>query len=392
MASFKKYKTKTKGTLWMFKIDTGVDPKTGKRTNTTRRGFASKSEAKLAADELEVHLQDGTLINESKNILISTFLEDWVEIYKRKTVRNNTYKQHKNNIKNHLVPNLGFEKVTKLTNAQYQNFINEMISKRSKRTVEIIHTTMLSAMYKAVELEVIKKNPCSKITIPDPNINKLKSPDTLKYLTKKEVFDFLNAAFVDNWKYYIFFKTLIETGLRKGEALALQRDDVNIDEKRIIVNKTLVYDEMKYENIFSPPKTNASNRKILITENLSRELKSHIVKQKEDELQLDQVDRNDFGLVFNRGDGLPFAKSTLQRAFKRICKNAGIDKNITIHGLRHTHAVLMLESGASMKEVQERLGHASIEVTADIYAHITEFIEVRSIDNYAAYMNYPQIN
>ncbi|WP_083656992.1 tyrosine-type recombinase/integrase [Paenibacillus sp. FSL R5-0766] len=67
-----------------------------------------------------------------------------------------------------------------------------------------------------------------------------------------------------------------------------------------------------------------------------------------------------------------------------------MDKDITIHGLRHTHAVMMLESGASMKEVQERLGHASIEVTSDIYAHITEVIEARSIDKYSSYMDYPE--
>ncbi len=69
-------------------------------------------------------------------------------------------------------------------------------------------------------------------------------------------------------------------------------------------------------------------------------------------------------------------------------KKAGIDKEITIHGLRHSHAVMMLESGASMKEVQEKLGHASIDVTSDIYAHITEVIEARSIEKYSSYMEY----
>ncbi|ETT32656.1 DNA integration/recombination/inversion protein [Paenibacillus sp. FSL R5-192] len=390
MASYIKYKTKKKGTLWMFKIDTGVDPKTGKRINTTRRGFNSKTEAKLAAEELEIQIESGNLANQSKDILIKDFLMDWLEIYKRNTVRENTFKQHKYGVEKYLVPNLGFIKVSKLTNAQYQTFVNGLITHLSKRTVEIIHTTMQSAMYKALDLEIIKKNPCSKIIIPDPNLNKLNTSDPANFLTKQEVFVFLSAALKDNPKYYYFFKTLIETGLRKGEALSLQRDDIDTVERRISINKTIVYNQFDIEKLFAPPKTAASKRSIMITESLAKELNEQILIQKEFEKQIGITEETSLKLVFNRGDGRPFAKSTLQRALKRICKNAGIDKDITVHGLRHTHAVMMLESGASMKEVQERLGHASIEVTSDIYAHITEVIEVRSIDKYSSYMDYPE--
>ncbi|MFF5400257.1 tyrosine-type recombinase/integrase [Peribacillus butanolivorans] len=72
-------------------------------------------------------------------------------------------------------------------------------------------------------------------------------------------------------------------------------------------------------------------------------------------------------LVFERRNSLPYSISTLHRAFIRICMKAGITKHITIHGLRHTYAVLLLESGASLKDVQERLGHKSIQKTADIW-------------------------
>ncbi|MGG3498203.1 tyrosine-type recombinase/integrase [Peribacillus simplex] len=94
-------------------------------------------------------------------------------------------------------------------------------------------------------------------------------------------------------------------------------------------------------------------------------------------------------LVFERGNGLPYSKSTLHRAFNRICRKAGITKHITIHGLRHTHAVLLLESGASLKDVQERLGHKS---TADVYAHVSKKLEEKSVDGYSNYMDYAQLN
>ncbi|PZT51981.1 tyrosine-type recombinase/integrase [Paenibacillus silvae] len=392
MASYIKYKTKKKGTLWMFKIDTGVDPKTGKRVNTTRRGFSSKTEAKLAAEELEIQIESGNLANQSKDILIKDFLVDWLEIYKRNNVKENTFKQHKYGVDKYLVPNLGFVKVSKLTNAQYQTFVNGLITHLSKRTAEIIHTSMLSAMNKAVELEIIKKNPCSKIIIPDPNINKINTSEPIKFLTKDEVFRFLSDALENDQKYYLYFKTLIDTGLRKGEALALQRSDIDIKERRIFINKTIVYNQTRIDKIFASPKTPTSKRSIMITENLAKELNEQIIAHEDFEKQIGVSDDENIKLIFHRGDGRPFAKSTLQRAFKRICKRAGIDKEITVHGLRHTHAVMMLESGADMKEVQEKLGHASIEVTSDIYAHITEVIEVRSIDKYASYMEYPKIN
>ncbi|MED3687322.1 site-specific integrase [Peribacillus butanolivorans] len=97
-------------------------------------------------------------------------------------------------------------------------------------------------------------------------------------------------------------------------------------------------------------------------------------------------------LVFERGNGLPYSKSTLHRAFIRICRKAGITKHITIHGLRHTHAVLLLESGASLKDVQERLGHKSIQTTADVYAHMSKELEEKSVDGYSKYMDYDQLN
>ncbi|MFE3977188.1 MULTISPECIES: tyrosine-type recombinase/integrase [unclassified Peribacillus] len=90
-------------------------------------------------------------------------------------------------------------------------------------------------------------------------------------------------------------------------------------------------------------------------------------------------------LVFERGNGLPYSKSTLHRAFNRICRKAGITKHITIHGLRHTHAVLQLEAGADMKYVQKRLGHGSVAITSDVYAHISKKLEKKNMDKFEEY-------
>lgn len=105
----------------------------------------------------------------------------------------------------------------------------------------------------------------------------------------------------------------------------------------------------------------------------------------ENKIVFNEVYHHELDLVFCREDGNFLPKSTLFNAFGRILKKAGIEK-LPIHGLRHTHAVLLLESGADMKFIQERLGHKNISITSDIYSHISEKLETKSVDNYEEYM------
>lgn len=95
--------------------------------------------------------------------------------------------------------------------------------------------------------------------------------------------------------------------------------------------------------------------------------------------------RHDLNLVLCRNDGRPMPKSTLFNAFKRILKRASLDEVLRIHSLRHTYAVLMLEAGADIKFVQEQLGHGSVQITSDVYAHISKKLEKRNIDRYEEY-------
>lgn len=277
-----------------------------------------------------------------KNMLLHEFLVDWLETYKKKSVKANTFKLHYKNVHKNIIPLIGHLKLKDLNFVKYQKFINKIgESDYKKRTIEIIHVTMSNAMSRAATLELIPKNPCKGVVIPDKDLNKLKTEEKLDYLSKDDVVKFLTAASQDDWKYYILFKVLIDTGLRKGEALALQWNDIAFDVKKIKIYKTFVYDQKEIDKMFSPPKTESSLRSIRIDNALINLLIKHQIKQKESKLKLGEHFHSESNLIFERGDGLPFAKSTLQRAFTRICKKAGITKHITIHGLRHTHAVLM---------------------------------------------------
>ncbi|UOK56116.1 tyrosine-type recombinase/integrase [Bacillus sp. OVS6] len=112
----------------------------------------------------------------------------------------------------------------------------------------------------------------------------------------------------------------------------------------------------------------------------------NLKKQNEDKIALGPLYQHDLNLVFCRTDGSPLPKSSLFNAFNRILKRSGIDQ-LPIHSLRHTHAVLLLESGADMKYVQARLGHGSIQITSDVYAHVSKKIDQSSMEKYESYMN-----
>ncbi|OES45468.1 integrase [Domibacillus iocasae] len=173
----------------------------------------------------------------------------------------------------------------------------------------------------------------------------------------------------------------METGLRKGEAAALQWPDVDFDQRVLHISKTLDFKEKTKEKLFGDTKNYNSRRSITISQLLVQSLQSHIQYQNQNKLILNDEYHHDLNLVLYRDDGNFIPSSSLFNAFSRVLKR--IDHPpLPIHSLRHTHAVLQLESGADMKYVQERLGHGSIQITSDIYMYISKKLEQKQMDRF----------
>lgn len=263
----------------------------------------------------------------------------------------------------------------------YQKFINHLSEQGySKRTVEIIHTTMNNAMEKAVTLNKIEKNPCVGVTIK----GNLKEQE-LKFIESKDINLFLQTAYQYGYIYWLFFKVLIETGMRKGEAAALQWTDVDLKEGTISITKSLDFQAKNGESIFGDTQTYNSKRTITISQSLINDLHFHKKWQNQNKLMINELYKHDLNLVLCREDGNYIPKSTLFNAFSRILKRANLP-SLPIHSLRHTHAVLLLEAGADMKYIQECLGHGSIQITADVYAHISKKIERDTLTKFEEHM------
>lgn len=267
----------------------------------------------------------------------------------------------------------------------YQKFLNYLSEQDySTRTIEIIHTTFSNAMEIAVyPLKKIDENPCKRAVIPKKAIQKKKA---LQYMKSDDIAHFLKIARQDNYMYWIYFKTLIETGMRKGEAASLQTKDIDLENGLIFINKTLDFQAKEGESMFGDTKTFDSERIVTMGDSLKDALTDHLEYLKEQRSVYDDIYKHELDLVFCRNNGDILPKSTLHNAFNRINKKAGLE-NLPIHALRHTHAVILLESGASMKFVQERLGHKNISITSDVYSHISSKIEKTSMDGFNNYIN-----
>ena len=380
MATFHKYKKKgTNKDFWEYRIYY-QDPITRKTREKSKKGFASKPEAKLAAEDMERMLREGI---ELSPISLKEFLYTWLNEYKKDAIRESTFENKEQNIRLHIIPYFKNVQLKDVKPIMYQKFLNHLANQGySKSLIEINHWIMYEAFEKAIVLGKVEKNPCKGAIIK----GKVKEKE-LKFIDSSDISRFLEEAYKYDYIYWLFFKALIDTGMRKGEAAALQWTDIDLKERTININKSFDFQKASKDKnkMFGDTKTYNSRRIIKMSQSLANDLLFHKKYQNQNKLALKDSYLHELNLVFCRNDGNYLPKSTLFNAFSRILKKAGIH-SLPIHSLRHTHAVLQLEAGVDMKTLQERLGHGSYQVTADVYSHVSKKLELQSMEKYEEYM------
>ena len=294
---------------------------------------------------------------EEKSELFYIYFEKWIRIYKEGAIRNVTMRKYEITLLwlKKLVPEL---KLSQLNRISYQQLLNDYAEFHERQTTMDFHHQIKAAVLDAVDEGLIDRDPTRKAIIKgrSPRIKKI------KYLNQFELHTLLvNLKLTSeiNWDWLILI--IAKTGMRFSEALALTPKDFDFSHQSLIVDKTWDY---KGDGGFLPTKNKSSVRKIQLDWQTIIKFSEIIKGLPEDK----PIFVN--GRVFN---------STVNGVLERYCKKLGIPV-ISIHGLRHTHASLLLFAGVSIASVARRLGHASMTTTQKTYIHIIQEMENRDID------------
>ena len=293
----------------------------------------------------------------TKHELFHEYYDRWIHIYKEGAIRNVTMEKYKMTqlwLKR-LIPTL---EICQLTRTTYQQLLNDYAEVHEKQTTMDFHHQLKAAILDAIDEGWIKRDPTRKAIIKGKHARNKKQKFLNQFEVHKLLSDLTLSSTLD-WDWLIYL--IAKTGMRFSEALGLTPKDFDFMHQTISINKTWDY---KNNTGFLPTKNFTSNRKIQIDWQT-------VIKFTE---LLRGLPENEpifvHGKVWN---------STPNKRLERHCKHCGIPI-ITIHGLRHTHASLLLFSGVSIASVARRLGHASMTTTQKTYLHIIAELENKDID------------
>ena len=358
------------GNSWGFTITLGVDPH-GKRIQKRYGKFKTRKEAEKACNETIYQIEHGTFVN-PENITLGEYLSDWLKTYCEPRLTPCTYESYKNNVENHIIPALGKIPLQKLQPVQVQKFINNQSKNGqlsgegglSPGSIRHIFAVLRKSLNHAVKMQYLSRNVCQCVELP-----KMKQNEA-KFLNKNQVATMLEAFKGSD----IYLPTLLAVGLglRRGELLGLQWQDFDFEKGLVGIRRTLLA-KRKEGQLFSECKTEKSNRVLAVPENIISVLKQAQKKQLENKLFFGQG-YQDHGLVCCNPDGSPVSPSAFDHRFTKALEANGLE-HIRVHDLRHTNASLMLSQGVPMKVASERLGHATIVITMDLYSHIDEELQ-----------------
>lgn len=293
----------------------------------------------------------------NKDDLFCDYYEKWIKIYKEGAIRKVTLDKYKMTLRwlRKLIPDL---KIKDLTRISYQELLNEYALEHERQTTMDFHHQLKGSILDAVDEGLLDRDPTRKAIIK----GKTPSVKKVKYINQFELHTLLDTLELKNeisWEWMILL--IAKTGLRFLEALALTPADFNFSRQSISVSKTWDY---KGEGGFLPTKNQSSIRKVQIDWQTVIQF-SQLIK----DLPADQP-------IFVKGK---VYNSTVNGVLERYCKKAEVPV-ISIHGLRHTHASLLLFAGVSIASVARRLGHSSMNTTQKTYLHIIQELENRDVD------------
>lgn len=307
----------------------------------------------------------GTYHN-NKNITLDQYFDEWLR-NKEKTIKGNTVKNYENKYRKHISPFLGSRKLQKIERREIQRMQDECAQTLTACTVNSILVVLKIILNDAVLDEIIPKSPADGVkNIKDSSGSADKATETIhRALTEQEQIDFMQEA--RESYYYGIFAIMLCTGMRNGEARALTWQDIDFKAGVIRINKTATFTKAGALTI-GTTKTAAGTREIPMTEK-AREI---LLRQREKMQNVFSINRQD--RVFNSLYGGIIQCGSLNDEIERILKRLEAKgkhiEQFTTHAFRDTFATRFIEQGGQPQTLKTILGHASLAITMDLYAHV----------------------
>lgn len=360
--------------LWMFRHK--YYDASGKRKEKKKSGFKTEKAALKALLEVKAQtLRGDTKHIEYDNLTIAQWLDIWYETNKQRW-KPATVEQREIFIRLHLKPLLGHYKLSKLDRITYQrNFLNVLQDKCTYNTLRSIHAILRIALNAALQDGYILRNNIVGVKLPSERKNKEAAEKN--YLTPSELNKLLNVMKEnEDIAYYTLFLTIAYTGMRKGEALGLQWRNIDF------INKTITVERNRGTNGIGSTKTQNSERTIKVDNVVIIQLKSYLKAVKKLLLKYgkrlkDNLTEEQSLIFISPHTGEPLPPTGINHLFNRNVEKAKLPST-TIHGLRHTHATILMNNGIPVKAIAERLGNTP-EMVHTVYGHVLKELEDKTV-------------
>jgi integrase len=371
--------TRKRGNTWTWYIEGVPDPRTSRPHQVSKGGFRTKKEARDALLEAQAALRSGTFVEPSKRTVRSYLLEEWLPDNQPPRLRPSSFANYTIYTRTHVVPRLGDIELQRLTPTSLSALYRALLTNARRdgqglapKTVRNIHAMLHRALKDAVQLGYLVRNVADAVTPPHGV-----SPE-MQVWTPEQLRAFLTHVRQD--RLYALWLLVVTTGMRRAELAGLRWIDTDLDAARVSPRRPRV--AVNYVVHESEPKTRKGKRSLALDPATAAALQEHKIQQEQERAEVGSAWTKS-GLVFTRPDGSPIHPDLITDWFRRLARAAGLPP-IRLHDVRHSYATAALAAGIPAKVVSERLGHANIAITMDVYSHIIPGMDAQAANAVAS--------